>query len=188
LINSWQVLLTMTPTDYKAFRDALGQSSGFQSWGYRLMEYILGNRDPSYLKIHRHDKETTAKLEAELNQPSVYDEVLHLLSRRGFNVPGEVLSRDTRTSYQSNKQVVDVWNDIYSNVDAYWDLYNLGESLMDMETLFQRWRFNHVRTVERIIGSHSGTGGSSGVAFLEQALQLKCFTDLYAVRNTMLNT
>ncbi len=187
LINSWKVLLTMTPTDYKAFREALGQSSGFQSWGYRLVEYIMGNRDASYLSVHKHDEEVMEKLNGELSQPSIYDEVIALLSRRGFDVPEEVLNRDQKESYVSDPRVVEIWNTIYSNVDDNWDLYNLGESLMDMETLFQRWRFDHVRTVERIIGGQSGTGGSSGVKFLEKALKLKCFSDLYVLRDRLLN-
>ncbi|MEE9313698.1 MAG: tryptophan 2,3-dioxygenase family protein [Rhizobiaceae bacterium] len=187
LINSWKVLLTMTPSDYKDFRDALGQSSGFQSWGYRLVEYIMGNRDSSYLAVHKHDQAVTDKLNAELNQLSIYDEVIHMLSRQGFDVPDDILNRDHKQSYVSDPRIVEIWHTIYSNQEEHWALYNLGESLMDMETLFQQWRFSHVRTVERIIGGQSGTGGSSGVEFLERALKLKCFPDLYALRDRLLN-
>ncbi|MEE9375418.1 MAG: tryptophan 2,3-dioxygenase family protein [Rhizobiaceae bacterium] len=187
LINSWKVLLTMTPTDYKDFRDSLGQSSGFQSWGYRLVEYAMGNRDNSYLAVHKHDPEVIEKLNAELAKPSIYDCVIHLLARNGFPVDDDLLNRDKSQSYLSDPRIVDIWHTIYTKPDAHWALYNLGESLMDMETLFQQWRFSHVRTVERIIGGQSGTGGSSGVEFLERALKLKCFPDLYALRDRILN-
>jgi tryptophan 2,3-dioxygenase len=186
LIAAWKVLNTMTPADYLEFRHALGTSSGFQSWGYRLVEYILGNKDASYIDIHRRDPKIVARLEAALAEPSLYDEVLRLLTRRGFKLPAAIVKRDWRKPFTGHKAAVDAWLAIYRRPRDYWDLYDLAEKLMDMETLFQRWRFDHVSAVERVIGHQPGTGGSSGVAFLKKALDLRFFHDLYEVRNRLI--
>jgi len=185
LIAAWKVLNTMTPADYLAFRHLLGTSSGFQSWGYRLIEYMLGNKDASYLNVHRHDAAIVARLEAALGEPSLYDEVLRLLARRGFKLPAAVLKRDWRKPFAGHKAAVEAWLAIYRQPRDHWDLYDLAEKLMDMEALFQRWRFDHVTAVERVIGHQPGTGGSSGVAFLKKALDLRFFHDLYEVRNRL---
>ena len=186
LIAAWKVLNTMTPADYLAFRHLLGTSSGFQSWGYRLVEYILGNKDASYLDVHRHDPAVVARLEAALGEPSLYDEVLRLLARRGFAFPQDVLGRDWRQPFHGHPAAVEAWLAIYRNPRDHWELYDLAEKLMDMEALFQRWRFDHVTAVERVIGHQPGTGGSSGVAFLKKALDLRFFHDLYEVRNRLI--
>jgi tryptophan 2,3-dioxygenase len=186
LIAAWKVLNTMTPADYLAFRHLLGTSSGFQSWGYRLVEYILGNKDANYIKVHGHDAEIVRRLEAALAEPSLYDEVLKLLARRRFKLPAAVVERDWRKPFAGHKAVLDAWLTIYRKPKDHWDLYDLAEKLMDMEMLFQRWRFDHVSAVERVIGMQPGTGGSSGVAFLKKALELRFFRDLYEVRNRLI--
>jgi tryptophan 2,3-dioxygenase len=186
LIAAWKVLNTMTPSDYLEFRRALGTSSGLQSWGYRLVEYILGNKNASYIKIHRDDPKIVARLEAALAEPSLYDEVLRLLARRGFKLPTAVAKRDWRKPFAGHRAAVDAWLAIYRKPRDHWDLYDLAEKLMDMETLFQRWRFDHLSAVERVIGHQPGTGGSTGVAFLKKALDLRFFHDLYEVRNRLI--
>jgi len=186
LIAAWKVLNTMTPSDYLEFRHALGTSSGLQSWGYRLVEYILGNKNASYIKIHRDDPKIVARLEAALAEPSLYDEVLRLLARRGFKLPTAVAKRDWRKPFAGHRAAVDAWLAIYRKPRDHWDLYDLAEKLMDMETLFQRWRFDHLSAVERVIGHQLGTGGSTGVAFLKKALDLRFFHDLYEVRNRLI--
>jgi len=185
LITSWETLLTMTPADYILFREALGSGSGFQSYGYRQIEFILGNKDPATMKVHQHDAEVMAMLEATLDEPSVYDEVIRCLSRQGFDVQADLLDRDVREPYSGDPRIVAIWEQVYRDTDTYWDLYTLAEKLMDMETLFQRWRFDHMAAVERVIGTQPGTGGSSGVAFLKKALDLKFFHDLYDVRQAL---
>ncbi len=187
LIAAWRVLNTMTPSDYLEFRHALGRSSGFQSWGYRLVEFILGNKDASHLEVHAHDPETSAMLAAALEEPSIYDSVLTLLAHRGFELPDEVLKRDFRLPFGGHEQVVAAWLAIYRDPSAHWDLYDLAEKLMDLETLFQRWRFDHMAAVERVIGTQPGTGGSSGVAFLKKALDLRFFHDLHETRNRLVH-
>ncbi|CUK19065.1 Tryptophan 2,3-dioxygenase [Ruegeria denitrificans] len=185
LIAAWETLLTMTPADYMTFRDALGSSSGFQSYGYRQIEFILGNKDVSTLKVHRHDPEVMAELNAALNKPSLYDEVIMMLARQGFDVPADLLDRDFSQPYAGDPRVVKIWIEVYKNTGKYWDLYALAEKLMDVESLFQRWRFDHATAVERVIGMQPGTGGSSGVAFLKKALELKFFHDLYDMRSQL---
>jgi tryptophan 2,3-dioxygenase len=186
LISAWKVLTTMTPADYLEFRSALGSSSGFQSWGYRLVEYILGNRDEAYLAPHRHDPKVTAMLEAELARPAITDEVIRMLARRGFDVPDELLARDVREPYTGHPAIRAIWLQVYRDRRRHWDLYNLAEKFMDVENLFQRWRFDHMSAVERVIGMEKGTGGSSGVAFLKKALELKFFHDLYDMRSELM--
>lgn len=186
LISAWKTLLTMTPADYLQFRDALGDSSGFQSYGYRQIEYILGNKDASHLRVHAHDADVTAMLNATLDEPSVYDEVIRLLARQGFDVPADLLDRNFREPYAGDARIVAIWEQVFLDTERYWDLYCLAEKLMDVETLFQRWRFDHMKAVERVIGMRPGTGGSSGVAFLKKALDLKFFHDLYDVREVLI--
>ena len=185
LISAWKVLLTMTTADYRAFRGGLGQSSGFQSAGYRLVEFVLGNKDAAHLKVHEHDREAYDRLTQALEQPAIYDEVLAYLARQGFPVPAKLLRRDLREPFAGDPEVVEIWVKIYREHDAFWDLYDLAEKLMDVEGLFQRWRFDHMSTVERIIGHQPGTGGSSGVGYLKAALNLRFFHDLYALRNRL---
>lgn len=185
LIDAWKVLLTMTVTDYVAFRDALGVGSGFQSWGYRRVEFIMGNKDAAHIKTHAHDAKAVAELEKVLAEPALYDEVLALLARNGWNVPQELLVRDPREPYGGHDGVVEIWRTVYTRPQDHWDLYDLAEKLMDVEGLFQRWRFDHMSAVQRIIGHQPGTGGSSGVGYLKAALNLRFFHDLYEVRNAV---
>ncbi|WP_298850994.1 tryptophan 2,3-dioxygenase family protein [uncultured Ruegeria sp.] len=186
LIAAWETLLTMTPADYMTFRKALGSSSGFQSYGYRQIEFILGNKDASTLKVHEHDPEVMETLNAALTKPSLYDEVLHMLDRQGFAVPQDLIERDYAHPYSGDPRVVKIWVEVFRDTEKYWDLYALAEKLMDVESLFQRWRFDHATAVERVIGMQPGTGGSSGVAFLRKALELRFFHDLYDVRTELM--
>ena len=182
LITAWDVLSTMTPADYLAFRSALGPASGFQSYQYRLVEFRLGAKDPEMLLPHRHDPVVHAKLHAALTEPSLYDEALRLLAKRGHPVPKEVLDRDFSQPYVSNPQVRDIWLSIYRESQEHFDLYELAEELVDVEDWFQQWRFRHMKTVERIIGHKTGTGGSSGVGYLKTALDRSFFPELWEVR------
>jgi tryptophan 2,3-dioxygenase len=182
LIDAWDVLSTMTPADYLAFRGALGQASGFQSYQYRLVEFRLGAKDAAMVLAHRHDPAAHAKLVSALNEPSLYDEALRILARRGLPLPNEVLDRDFSQAYVSNPQVRDVWLSIYRQAQDHFDLYELAEELVDVEDWFQQWRFRHMKTVERIIGYKPGTGGSSGVGYLKSALAHSFFPELWEVR------
>jgi tryptophan 2,3-dioxygenase len=182
LIDAWDVLSTMTPADYLAFRGALGQASGFQSYQYRLVEFRLGAKDAAMVLPHRHDPAAHSKLVSALNEPSLYDEALRILARRGLPVPNEVLDRDFSQAYVSNPQVRDVWLSIYRRAQDHFDLYELAEELVDVEDWFQQWRFRHMKTVERIIGYKPGTGGSSGVGYLKSALAHSFFPELWEVR------
>lgn len=182
LIDAWDVLSTMTPADYLAFRGALGAASGFQSYQYRLVEFRLGAKDAAMVLPHRHDPTAYARLTAALNEPSLYDEALRILARRGLPVPKAALDRDVSQPYVSNPQVRDVWLSIYRQAEAHFDLYELAEELVDVEDWFQQWRFRHMKTVERIIGYKPGTGGSSGVGYLKTALEHSFFPELWEVR------
>ena len=185
LVEAWDVLSTMTPADYLAFRDVLGQSSGFQSWQYRLMEILLGARDEFMLKPHAHDEALTARLRAAFEAPSLYQEALRLVARRGVPVPAAVLERDPTLRHEENEGVVEAWATVYRNSTEYFDLYELAEELVDLEDAFQQWRFRHVTTVERIIGMRTGTGGSAGVAYLRRALERRFFPELWTVRGRL---
>jgi tryptophan 2,3-dioxygenase len=185
LNNAWDVLRTMTPADYTHFRKQLGQSSGFQSWQYRLIEYMLGNRNHAMLRPHEHDARVTALLQKELDSPSFYDVVLRLADRRGVSMPAEVLSRDVRETHQMNDGVLQAWKTVYEMPEAHWDLYELAEKLVDFEDYFRRWRFNHVTTVERVIGFKRGTGGTSGVNYLRRMLEVELFPELWRVRTVL---
>ncbi|MBO6726196.1 MAG: tryptophan 2,3-dioxygenase [Rhizobiaceae bacterium] len=185
LNSAWDVLRTMTPSEYTRFRDALGQSSGFQSWQYRLIEFLLGNRNPTMLRPHEHRPDIVARLQAELGEPSLYDEALRLLARRGIAVPDEVLTRDVSGTHDANAEVMAAWRTIYEAPERYWELYEIGEKLVDLEDYFRRWRFNHVTTVERIIGFKRGTGGTAGISYLKRMLEVELFPELWHVRTEL---
>lgn len=185
LKQSWDILSTLTPLDYLKFRDHLGRASGFQSVQYRLLEFTIGNKNADLIKVHESRPEAHRILEAALKTPSLYDETLLLLSRRGLELPKEVTERDWAEAYQPHQAVEAAWLTIYRDVEAHWDLYELAEKLVDLEQQFQAWRFAHVKTVERIIGQKRGTGGSSGVAYLTKVLDLRFFPELWSVRTRM---
>jgi len=183
LRQSWAVLSTMTPSDYLSFRDDLGQSSGFQSFQYREIEYALGNKNAALVEVHRGNPERYEHLKAVLNAPSFYDLCLQHLARQGFDIPDTVLQRDWSLAYVPSAEVEAAWAQIYGATQEHWQQYELAEKLVDLEHEFQMWRFSHMKTVERIIGYRKGTGGTSGVAFLEKALSLRFFPELWTVRS-----
>lgn len=185
LFEQWSVLETMTPSEYMQFRDALGRSSGFQSFQYRGIEFALGNKDANSIKPHAHDPVIHGWLEARLGQPSLYDEFLRWLARHGHDVPQDRVERDFTQPYQKHPGVMAVFQKVYENPDDHWDAYEMCEKLVDVEERFQLWRFRHMKTVQRIIGFKQGTGGSSGVAFLEKALKLTFFPELWDVRTEL---
>jgi tryptophan 2,3-dioxygenase len=185
LLQAWDVLATITPYDYSAFRNTLGRSSGFQSAQYRLLEFLIGNKNADLIEVFRADPPTYEMLERALRAPSLYDEVLSLLSRRGLDVPPQAIDRDFSQPYQASKQVAAAWLSVYHNSVKDWDLYELAERLVDLDYKFQLWRFTHVKTVERIIGYKRGSGGTSGVAYLTKALDLKFFPELWTIRTSM---
>ena len=185
LNGAWDVLRTMTPSEYTRFRAALGQSSGFQSWQYRLIEFTVGNRNPAMLKPHAHRPDLTAALEAELARPSLYDAALAHLARSGLPVPAEVLARDVGRPWSAHDGVRAAWRQVYETPEAHWELYELAEKLVDFEDYFRRWRFNHVTTVERVIGVKRGTGGTSGVQYLRRMLEVELFPELWALRTEL---
>ncbi|RCK45638.1 tryptophan 2,3-dioxygenase [Thalassospira profundimaris] len=185
LNNAWDVLRTMTPSDYTTFRDALGPSSGFQSWQYRMIEFMLGNRNKAMLKPHAHRTDILSILEGELAKPSLYDEALNLLDRNGVTVPEAVLKRDVSEPYAPNEDVIAAWQTVYQNPQDHWTLYELAEKLVDFEDYFRRWRFNHVTTVERVIGFKRGTGGTGGVSYLKRMLEVELFPELWRVRTIL---
>ncbi|MBK9739573.1 MAG: tryptophan 2,3-dioxygenase [Actinobacteria bacterium] len=182
LIEQWGVLTTLTPSEYAEFRSYLQSSSGFQSWQYRAIEFILGNKNPDMLQVFDHDPTIHALLTDLLEGPSLYDEFLRFLNRLGHPVPSSVLDRDVTQAWRLHPELVSVFAGIYANSHEFWREYEACEALVDVEDNFQLWRFRHLKTVERIIGSKSGTGGSSGVPFLRRALDLTFFPELYAVR------
>lgn len=185
LTEQWSVLATLTPSEYAEFRSFLGTSSGFQSYQYRAVEFILGNKDQRMLALFQDDPGALEMLTEALDAPSVYDEFLRYLHRHGHDVPVELLQRDVRLPWRYHEDLVAVFVRIYSNPEAYWEAYEACEELVDIEENFQLWRFRHLKTVERTIGFKRGTGGSSGVGFLKAALDLTFFPELYAVRTEM---
>ncbi len=185
LLSIWDVLSTMTPADYSAFRNVLGRSSGFQSMQYRLLEFALGNKNADMVRVHARDERAHATLTRSLHAPSLYDEVLRLLSRRGYGIPAELLDRDFTEAYSASKAVAGAWLGVYHNAQKDWDLYELAERLMDLDHQFQLWRFHHMKTVERIIGHKPGTGGTGGVSYLAKALELRFFPELWQIRTSM---
>ncbi|UWR93394.1 tryptophan 2,3-dioxygenase [Phaeobacter inhibens] len=184
LNSAWDVLRTMTPSDYSAFRDELGQSSGFQSHQYRQIEFMLGNRNKAMLRPHAHRPDVLALLEEELSQPSLYDVALRTLGQR-FDLPEEVLNRNLSEAYTPHPEVEAAWSEVYRNTEAHWDLYELAEKLVDFEDYFRRWRFNHVTTVERVIGFKRGTGGTGGVSYLKRMLEVELFPELWHLRTAL---
>jgi tryptophan 2,3-dioxygenase len=174
-----------TPSEYSAFRDQLGRASGFQSYQYRTLEFLIGNKNAAMIEVHRRDPAVYARLEQALRSPSLYDECLRLLSRRGYRIPVESLERDWSQPYMASEGVTAAWLGVYRNAIEHWDLYELAEKLVDLDHQFQLWRFSHMKTVERIIGYKRGTGGTSGVAYLTRALEVRFFPELWTVRTSM---
>jgi tryptophan 2,3-dioxygenase len=185
LAEQWSVLATLTPTEYVQFRGVLGNASGFQSWQYRAVEFTLGNKNPRMLGVFEADPEALAMVSDALEQPSLYDEFLRYLHRHGYDVPTDVVERDVTRSWTFRDDLVPVFRAIYADAEHHWSAYETCEELVDLEDNFQLWRFRHLKTVERIIGMKSGTGGSSGAPFLRRALDLTFFPELYAVRTEL---
>jgi tryptophan 2,3-dioxygenase len=184
LNSAWDVLHTMTPSEYNEMRPSLGQSSGFQSWQYRAIEYLAGNRNQAMLRPHAHRPEIVARLETILSAPSVYDETISLLKRSGFDV-GEEPRADLRQRRVETPRLIEAWRQVYFEPKRHWPLYELAEKLVDFEDYFRRWRFNHVTTVERIIGFKRGTGGTGGVSYLRKMLEVVLFPELWRVRTSL---
>ncbi len=182
LTEQWSVLATLTPREYAQFRGALGPASGFQSHQYRAVEFILGNKNDAMLTLFDHDPAARSLLAELLESPTLYDEFLRFLARRGFDVPADVLARDVREPWTFQPALVPVFRRVYESPDTPWGVYEACESLVDVEDNFQLWRFRHLLTVQRTIGAKTGTGGSSGTGFLRRALDLTFFPELYAVR------
>lgn len=182
LNSAWDVLRTMTPSDYTTFREALGQSSGFQSYQYRAIEFLAGNKNAAMLRPHAHVPKAHDWLVSLKNQTSLYDEAIALMSRSGLEIDASVLSRDHSEPYQPNDSVRNAWLAVYRDPNAHWPLYELAEKLVDFEDYFRRWRFNHVTTVERVIGFKRGTGGTSGVTYLRRMLDVVLFPELWDLR------
>jgi len=185
LNNAWDVLRTMTPSEYTEFRSMLGESSGFQSFQYRAIEFLAGNRNLAMLRPHAHRPELVAALEEILQRPSLYDEALLLLSRRGFAIGADAERPNWRDRREENPAVIEAWKIVYRAPQTHWEIYELAEKLVDFEDYFRRWRFNHVTTVERIIGLKTGTGGTSGVGYLRKMLDIVLFPELWKVRTEL---
>jgi tryptophan 2,3-dioxygenase len=182
LFEQWSVLETLTPSEYMEFRSVLGSASGFQSFQYRKLEFLLGNKNADNIKVFAHDKTIHDDLKRTLESPSLYDEFLLYLARHGYSIPDECRDRDWSNPHTRNEALVEVFRQIYRNPKQHWEAYEMCEKLVDVEEYFQLWRFRHLKTVERIIGFRRGTGGSSGVGFLRQALELTFFPELLASR------
>ncbi len=185
LVHAWDVLATMTPPEYSAMRPYLGQSSGFQSFQYRCIEFSLGNKNATMLKPHAHAPERLALVQAAFEAPSLYDEALRLLQRRGLGVPASHTLRDWTQPYAASTEVEQAWLQVYRNPKEHWDLYQLGEELTDLEDAFRLWRFRHVTTVERVIGFKRGTGGTGGVSYLRKMLDVVLFPEIWSLRTEL---
>jgi tryptophan 2,3-dioxygenase len=185
LVHAWDVLATMTPPEYSAIRPYLSTSSGFQSWQYRCIEFAVGNKNAAMMRSHDHRPDLLAEVEAAWRAPSLYDESLRLLSRRGFDVPASHIERDWTLPYRADPAVEAAWLQVYRDPTANWDLYQLGEELTDFEDAFRLWRFRHVTTVERIIGFKRGTGGTSGVEYLRAMLDVVLFPEIWSLRTSL---
>ena len=185
LVHAWDVLATMTPPEYTAMRPYLGASSGFQSYQYRCIEYSMGNKNPAMLKPHEHRPDLLALVRASFDAPSLYDEALRLMARRGISVPAEYLERDWTQPYVASPAVEAAWLEVYRNPQQHWDLYQLGEELTDLEDAFRLWRFRHVTTVERVIGFKRGTGGTGGVSYLRKMLDVVLFPEIWKLRTDL---
>jgi tryptophan 2,3-dioxygenase len=185
LVHAWDVLATMTPPEYSAIRPYLASSSGFQSWQYRSIEFRLGNKNAAMLKPHAHAPERLAQVQAALEAPSLYDQALRLLARRGLAVPASHTERDWTQAYVASAEVERAWLEVYRAPDTHWDLYQLGEELTDLEDAFRLWRFRHVTTVERVIGFKRGTGGTGGVSYLRKMLDVVLFPEVWTLRTSL---
>lgn len=185
LVHAWDVLATMTPPEYSAIRPYLAQSSGFQSWQYRCIEFSMGNKNAAMLMPHSHRPDLHSVVEKAYCAPSLYDVSLKLLARRGLAVPTSYLERDWRQAYAANSQVEEAWLVVYRNHKQYWDLYQLGEELADLEDAFRLWRFRHLTTVERVIGFKRGTGGTGGVSYLRKMLDVVLFPEIWSLRTSL---
>jgi tryptophan 2,3-dioxygenase len=185
LVHAWDVLATMTPPEYSAIRPYLAQSSGFQSWQYRCIEFMLGNKNAAMLRPHEHRRDLLAIVEAAWRAPSLYDESLRLLARRGIAVPASHTERDWTQPYAADDAVEQAWLQVYRHPEQNWDLYQLGEELTDLEDAFRLWRFRHVTTVERVIGFKRGTGGTGGVSYLRKMLDTVLFPEIWTLRTSL---
>ncbi|NKF51309.1 tryptophan 2,3-dioxygenase [Shewanella sp. WXL01] len=185
LTQSWNILATLTPVDYLKFRDALGHSSGFQSYGYRKIEFLLGNKNAQLLEVHKSNDVIYQELKLVLEAPSLYDVCIATLKQKGFAIDDMQLNRDVTQPYQTNASVLEAWKGVYLNADEHFELYELAEKLVDIEDSFQQWRFKHMYTVQRIIGNKAGTGGSSGVEFLKKSLDISFFPELFELRTQL---
>jgi tryptophan 2,3-dioxygenase len=185
LIQAWDVLSTLTPSEYLVFREKLGHSSGFQSYQYRTIEFLLGNKNESFMALHGHRPDISAPLDAVLRAPSLYDEAIRLLARRGFAIDPGARERDWTQPYAANPSVEAAWIAVYRDTASHWDLYELAEELVDLEDFFRQWRFRHVTTVERVIGFKRGTGGTAGVAYLRKLLEIRLFPELWDLRTAL---
>jgi tryptophan 2,3-dioxygenase len=185
LVHAWDVLATMTPPEYSAIRPYLANSSGFQSWQYRCIEFRLGNKNAAMLSPHRHRADLLAQVRAAYDAPSLYDEALRLLARGGIAVPASHVERDWTQPYAASPDVEAAWLTVYRNPARFWDLYQLGEELTDLEDAFRLWRFRHVTTVERVIGFKRGTGGTSGVGYLRKMLDVVLFPEIWTLRTAL---
>ena len=185
LVHAWDVLATMTPPEYSAIRPYLSNSSGFQSWQYRRIEFMLGNKNAAMLKPHAHRPDILALVETTWRAPSLYDEALRLLARRGLPMPTSHTERDWTQAYACNDEVEQAWLQVYRDPERHWDLYQLGEELTDLEDAFRLWRFRHVTTVERVIGFKRGTGGTSGVGYLRKMLDVVLFPEIWRLRTAL---
>ncbi len=185
LVHAWDVLATLTPTEYAGIRPSLGNSSGFQSWQYRCIEFRLGNKNATMLRPHEHNPTRLAEVTEAFEAPSLYDEALRLLARRGFDLPAADVARDWTLRHEASTQVEDAWLQIYRTSADHWDLYQLAEELTDLEDAVRLWRFRHVSTVERIIGSKPGTGGTSGTGYLRAMLDVVMFPEIWTLRSRL---
>ena len=185
LVNAWTVLSTMTPPEYSAMRPYLAQSSGFQSYQYRCIEFALGNKNAAMLRPHAHRSDLLAQVQAAYESPSLYDVALQLLPREGIAVPADRLQRDWTQPYEASSGVEAAWAQVYHDPQRYWDLYQLGEKLADIEDAFRLWRFRHLTTVERVIGFKRGTGGTGGVSYLKKMLDVVLFPEIWSVRTAL---
>ena len=185
LVHAWDVLATMTPPEYSAIRPYLAQSSGFQSWQYRCIEFAMGNKNAAMLQPHAHRPDLSATVQAAYEAPSLYDECLRLLARRGLEVPASHTERDWRLPYAADPGVEQAWLTVYRDPTRHWDLYQLGEELTDLEDAFRLWRFRHLTTVERVIGFKRGTGGTGGVSYLRKMLDTVLFPEIWSLRTEL---
>lgn len=185
LVQAWNVLSTMTPSEYSRLRDSLGESSGFQSYQYRIIEFLLGNKNAVMLKPHAHRADLHAQVEQALAEPSIYDEAIRLLARHGYAISEGQLERDFSQPRQADESVAAAWLDVYREPERHWALYELAEELVDLEDAFRQWRFRHATTVERVIGFKRGTGGTAGVAYLRKMLDVVLFPELWQIRTDL---